>query len=141
VSNARAGCFSVGCKAVFFFVFEVEKGDLKTANPNERLIRILQATPEQQALIDKILEGKAAVPLPMAAGPLLLPMGKAADLLGVSRPTLWRMLNAGRLTRVEVLPKTYRVRRSEIEALVNGINSSSPPGSVCAGQEATMRPG
>jgi excisionase family DNA binding protein len=81
----------------------------------------LQATPEQQALIDDILAGRMpAAPAPLATGPLLLPMGKAAELLGVSRPTLWRMLNAGKLTRVEVLPNTYRVRRSEIEALVTG---------------------
>jgi excisionase family DNA binding protein len=87
---------------------------------NEMLIQLLQATPEQQAAIDEILTGRMpAVPV-VASGPLLLSMGKAAELLGVSRPTLWRMLNAGRLTRVEVLPQTYRVRRSEIEELVNG---------------------
>ena len=87
---------------------------------NERLMKFLGATPQMQAAIDRILDGQAAAPPPMAVGPMLLPMGKAADLLGVSRPTLWRMLNAGRLTRVEVLPKTYRVRRSEILELVNG---------------------
>lgn len=92
----------------------------RMANPNERLIRLLQATPEQQAVIDRILEGKMETAPRSVTGPLLLPMGKASELLGVSRPTLWRMLNAGRLARVEVLPKTYRVRRSEIEALVNG---------------------
>ena len=86
---------------------------------NERLIKILQATPEQLAMVDDVLAGKAtAPPPPPITGPLLLPMGKACELLGVSRPTLWRMLNAKKLTRVEVLPKTYRVRRSEIEALV-----------------------
>ena len=90
------------------------------SNPNERLIRLLQATPEQQAVIDRILDGKMEAAPRVVTGPLLLPMGKASELLGVSRPTLWRMLNAGRLARVEVLPKTYRVRRSEIEALVNG---------------------
>jgi excisionase family DNA binding protein len=89
-------------------------------NPNARLLLFLQATPEQQAAIDAILEGKLPAPQPVPTGPLLLPMGKAASLLGVSRPTLWRMLNARRLTRVEVLPNTYRVRRAEIEALVNG---------------------
>jgi excisionase family DNA binding protein len=91
-----------------------------TAPANEWLIRVLQATPQQQAAIDRILAGKIEVAPPAPTGPLLLPMGKAAALLGVSRPTLWRMLNAGRLTRVEVLPKTYRVRRAELEALVNG---------------------
>jgi len=88
---------------------------------NERLMKILGATPEQQGLIDEILAGRMPVaPVTMATGPLLLPMGKAAELLGVSRPTLWRMLNAGKLTRVEVLPKTYRVRRTEIEGLALG---------------------
>jgi len=89
-------------------------------NSSERLIRILKATPEQQALIDQILEGKLPAAPAVPDGPLLLPMGRAAEWIGVSRPTLWRMLNAGKLTRVEILPKTYRVRRSEIEALVNG---------------------
>jgi excisionase family DNA binding protein len=98
--------------------------NMTTANINERLIRILRATPEQQALIDDILDGRIAPRQgPIATGPLLLPMGKAAELLGVSRPTLWRMLNAGKLTRVEVLPNTFRVRRLEVEALVNGITA------------------
>jgi excisionase family DNA binding protein len=89
-------------------------------NPNDWVIRVLQATPVQQAAIDRILAGKLDPAPPVATGPLLLAMGKAAALLGVSRPTLWRMLNARRLNRIEVLPGTYRVRRSEIEALVNG---------------------
>lgn len=51
-------------------------------------------------------------------------MGDAAKLLGVSRPTLWRMLEAGKLQRVEVLPGTYRVRRDELEELVFGAQES-----------------
>ena len=31
---------------------------MTTNNTNERLLRFLQATPEQQEIIDKILEGK-----------------------------------------------------------------------------------
>jgi excisionase family DNA binding protein len=94
---------------------------MTASNPNERLLKFLQATPEQQAAIDRILSGEAEpVRRVIDNGPLLLGMGKAASLLGVSRGTLWRMLNAGRLGRVEVLPGSFRVRRADIEAIVDG---------------------
>jgi len=86
-------------------------------NSNERLLRFLQATPEQQAIIDRVLEGKMAVAPEPPKGPLLLGMGAGAKLLGVSRATFWRMIKAGRLTKVEVLPGSFRVRRSDIEAI------------------------
>ena len=38
-------------------------------NPNERLMRFLQASPEQQAAIDRILEGRLA-PQPPAPSKL-----------------------------------------------------------------------
>ena len=87
-----------------------------TTNPNERLLKFLQATPEQQAAIDRILEGRMEAARPAPTGPLLLGMGASAKLLGVSRPTLWRMIKAGRLTKVEVLPGSFRMRRADIEA-------------------------
>ncbi len=96
---------------------------MSTLNPNERLIRILQATPEQQAAIDRILEGRLAPQAPApppVTGPLLLGMGAGAKLLGVSRATFWRMIKAGRLTKVEVLPDSFRVRRADVEALASG---------------------
>jgi excisionase family DNA binding protein len=74
----------------------------------------------QLAAIDRVLDGTSEPARPERRGPLLLKMGEAAELLGVSRPTLWRMLNVGRLSRVEILPKTYRVRRDELEQLVFG---------------------
>jgi excisionase family DNA binding protein len=84
---------------------------------NERLLKFLQASPEQQALIDRILNGEVE-PAPVAAkGPLLLGMGAGANLLGVSRATLWRMIQAGRLSKVEVLPGSFRVRRADVEAI------------------------
>ena len=90
-------------------------------NPNERLLRFLQATPEQQAAVDRILEGRLA-PEPPAppTGPLLLGMGAGAKLLGVSRATFWRMIKAGRLTKVEVLPGSFRVRRADVERVAEG---------------------
>jgi len=84
---------------------------------NERLMRILQASPDQLAAIDRVLDGTTEPAKPERRGPFLLKMGAAAALLGVSRPTLWRMLQARRLARVEILPKTYRVRREEVEAI------------------------
>jgi excisionase family DNA binding protein len=91
---------------------------MSTPNPKERLMRFLQATPEQQAAIDHILEGKTE-PKPRT-GPLLLGMGPAAKFLGVSRGTLYRMLQAGRLSRVEILPGSFRVRREDVEAIAGG---------------------
>ncbi len=87
---------------------------------NERLMKFLQATPQQQVAIDLILAGQMPMTAPASVGPLLLGMSNAANLIGLSRATLWRMIRAGRLERVEVLPGSFRVRRADIEAIVGG---------------------
>ena len=97
---------------------------MSTTNGNERLLRFLQATPAQQAAIDRILEGKAEVETAPRTGLLLLGMGPAAKYLGVSRGTLYRMIQAGRLARVQVLPGSYRVRREDLEAVAAGKGDS-----------------
>lgn len=89
-------------------------------NPNDRLLRFLQAPLDQQAEIDRILDGKVSAKPKFPTGPLLCGMSAAAKYLGVSRATLWRMIKAGRLGRVEVLPNSFRVRRAELEALASG---------------------
>ena len=89
---------------------------MSSTNPNERLMRFLQATPEQQEAIDRILDGHA----PTASapnGPLLMGMSAAAKFIGVSRATLWRMIKLGRLAKIEVLPGSFRVRRADLEAI------------------------
>jgi excisionase family DNA binding protein len=43
----------------------------------------------------------------------------AAELLGVHRATIWRLMRAGRLEEVELLG-SVRVRRADVEALVVG---------------------
>jgi excisionase family DNA binding protein len=53
-------------------------------------------------------------------GSLLLGMGAAAGLLGVSRTTLWRLIRDGQLKKVEVLPGSFRVRREDLEAIAAG---------------------
>lgn len=82
---------------------------------NERLLKFLQATPGQQAAIDRILAGRPEAA--QVTGPLLLGMSAAAQVLGVSRATLWRMIKSGRLHKVEVLAGSFRVRRADLEAI------------------------
>ena len=89
-------------------------------NQNERLLKFLQAPPEAQEAIDRILEGRIPSKAEAATGPLLCGMSPAAKYLGVSRATLWRMIKIGRIGRVEVLPNSFRVRRAELEALASG---------------------
>lgn len=88
-------------------------------NPNERLLKFLQATPEQQAAIDRVLEGKMEPAPEPPKGPLLMRVKDAAALLGVHRGTIWRLVKAGRLETVKLLG-SLRVRRSDLEALVAG---------------------
>ena len=87
---------------------------------DERFKKLLDASPEQVVAIDEILEGRVRDPLPMTHGPLLMGMSASAKYLGVSRATLWRMIKDGRLTKVEVLPGSYRLRRADLEAIAEG---------------------
>ena len=86
---------------------------------NDDLIRaVFTATDEAKTKALAILEGREI--LDTNSGPLLLSMGEAAGLLNVSRATLWRTIKAGRLPKVELYPGAFRLRRSDILAIVNG---------------------
>jgi excisionase family DNA binding protein len=86
---------------------------------NDDLIRaVFTATDEAKTKALAILEGREL--LDTDSGPLLLTMGEAAALLHVSRATLWRTIKAGRLPKVELYPGAFRLRRSDILAIVNG---------------------
>ena len=88
-----------------------------------RMMKILTASNEQLQLVDQILDGRqrqCLEPSPTASGPILLGMGAAAKTLGVSRATLWRMIQVGRLQKVELLPGSFRVRRADLEAIAAG---------------------
>lgn len=88
---------------------------------NERLLRILQASPEVQKAIDLILDGKIkTVRTHETNEPLLLGMGAAAKYLGVSRATLWRMVQNGTLEKIEFMPGSFRIRRADLDTLVAG---------------------
>lgn len=86
---------------------------------NERLMRILQATPEQLTAIDRVLAGTTESTQPERKGPLLMRVCDAAQLLGVHRATIRRLMLAGRLKPVLLLG-AVRVRRDEIELIAEG---------------------
>lgn len=88
-------------------------------NTEERLKRLFEASPEQLSVIDSILEGKIQNKLPKTDAPLLMGMKASAKFLGVSRTTLWRMVDKGLLQKVEVLPGSFRLRRADLEAIAN----------------------
>ena len=86
---------------------------------NDDLIRaVFTATDEAKQKALEILEGK--VPVEPVGDPVLLRMGEAAELLNVSRATLWRIIRAGRLEKVELYPGSFRLRRSDVLSLVAG---------------------
>lgn len=85
------------------------------------LAAVVAATTARKEAALKVLRGEVLQPAarPMT-GPLLLKMGAAAKLLGISRCTLWRVLQSGKITKIELRRGSYLVRREEIEALAEG---------------------
>ena len=88
-------------------------------NTEERLKRLFEASPEQIGAIDSILQGMIQKTMPQTVGPLLMGMTASAKFLGVSRTTLWRMVDKGLLQKVEVLPGSFRLRRADLEAIAH----------------------
>lgn len=86
----------------------------------ERLKRLLEASQEQLKAIDNILDGRIPEKATEVVGPLLMGMTASAKLLGVSRATLWRMVRAGVLQKIEVLPGSFRLRHADLEAVAAG---------------------
>ena len=85
----------------------------------ERLKLLFAASLEQISAIDGILEGKFQTKASETVGPLLMGITASARLLGVSRATLWRMIKIGSLQKIEVLPGSFRLRRADLDAIVN----------------------
>ncbi len=78
----------------------------------------LSAPEERRAAALRVLRGEVEPTRRPMTGPLLLGMGAAAKYLGVSRPTLWRMIQAGRLEKVELFRGSHRIRREDLEVIV-----------------------
>lgn len=102
----------------------------------------LSAPEDRKTQALKVLKGEvAATPSPRSEGPLLLGMGAAANYLGCGRTSLWRMIQAGRLEKVEILPGSYRIRRGDLDRYVeeNGVRAAGRTelSDVGAGKHAT----
>ncbi len=88
---------------------------------NEILKALIPAPEERKVAALKALRGEAPEPAARpVTGPLLLGMGQAARFLGVSRSTLWRILQAKTIQQVELFPGSFRVRREDLMALAAG---------------------
>jgi predicted DNA-binding transcriptional regulator AlpA len=79
------------------------------------------STAERQTVLQLINgETQCGFTSPEAAARLLVTQKSAAELLSVSRVTIWRMKRDGRLNPVEILPGTWRYRYSEIAEIARG---------------------
>lgn len=90
-------------------------------NVTNEILRALVAAPDERKIAAlKALRGEVEATARPVAGPLLMGMGGGAKFLGVSRATLCRVCQAGRLQKVELFPGSYRVRREDLVALAAG---------------------
>lgn len=86
---------------------------------NERLRRLLEATPEQITKIDAVFTGQ---PEPERPSLKLYKMGQAAAQTGLSRTTLWRAISEGRLKTVDIRKGSKRIPESELLRFVGAIS-------------------
>ncbi len=82
---------------------------------DERLRKLLQATPQQLAAVDAALSGETEPERPCLR---LLRMSEAAKETGLSRTTLWRAISEGRLQACEVRKGSRRIPESALRAFV-----------------------
>ena len=87
-------------------------------SPDQRMMKILIADPATLARVDELLDGKT-VDKPTAPGDRrLLTFTDAAEILGCSRMTIFRMVKDGRLPAVEIRQGRLRIPSAALTALV-----------------------
>jgi excisionase family DNA binding protein len=85
-----------------------------------RMTLLLAATPDTLRRVDRVLTGEPTEGATDPGDRRLLSIRQAADALGVSRTTIWRMLRDGALPCVEIRPGSRRVPSAAVTALVKG---------------------
>jgi len=96
---------------------------MQTATDEQVIKALFGATPERKSRALLILEGED-IPSHIDE-PLLLTMGEAAQMLGISRTSIWRLTRSGRLQKRELYPNSYRIRKQDLLDLVNGKGASN----------------
>ena len=94
-----------------------------TDKTSELLQAVLAANDERKDQALRVLRGEVSEvgrQKSEVRGPLLLGMSAGARFLGVSRATLWRVVRAGKIEKVELFPGSMRVRREDLEGLAVG---------------------
>ena len=81
----------------------------------QRMMRLLTATPQVLARIDRVLDGTDGKPDKADADCRLVTYTEAAKRLNLSRPTVYRLAKAGRL---EVVPLDG-VNRISLKSVIN----------------------
>jgi excisionase family DNA binding protein len=87
---------------------------MQTLTTEQRMTLLLAATPDTLRRVDRVLTGE---PTEGATGPgdrRLLTIAQAADALGVSRTTIWRLLRDRQLPCVELRPGSRRIPSAAI---------------------------
>lgn len=91
-----------------------------TMSKSDLLVHIA-GLPDSDARIPALAATLLGGPQQSGPAPLrLFPMGKAAEAMGCSRPTLWRMIRDGQVRTVELKPGMRRVPESELRRIAAG---------------------
>ena len=85
-------------------------------NVEKRIHALITADPSTLSQIDRILSGDAQTEAPRDRR--LLTMTEAAEVLGLSRQTIWRMIKEDRLPVIEVRRGRYRVPSAALTSML-----------------------
>lgn len=87
----------------------------------QRLMRLMTANPATLAKIDAVLDGTDGKPNKADADVRLVTYTRAAEMLNLSRPTIYRLAKLGRLEIVP-LDGVNRIRLKSVIDFANGAN-------------------
>lgn len=87
-----------------------------TTIPADIVQALLAAPDDKRTAALRVLRGEAK-DTEVESGPLLYSVAQAARRLNISRSTVWRVMRARNIKKVELYPGCERIRRADVEAL------------------------